>query len=163
MINICHKISFFLLDSFQNSNDLFILVQGLIISTLLFKWRSEISHWSNDHFLVKIWKIFQFFNVLFEKLFRLIKLTLWIIYCSNVILYLDYLQRIRTEFFFSNFKSDVIIIKGLLEVLNVIICHTKLITLIGHNFTILSCLFLSNFYQSYGQRNELHKFSSSFV
>lgn len=133
------------------------------MTTFMFQWSSEISHRCNNHFLVKVWKIFQFLNVLLEKIFRLIKLSLWIIDRSNVILNFDYFQRIRTKLFLSNFKSNVIIIKSLFKVLNVIICYTELITLIGYNFTILSCLFLSNFDQSYGQRNELHQFSSSFV
>ena len=133
------------------------------MTTFMFQWSSEISHRCNNHFLVKVWKIFQFLNVLLEKIFRLIKLSLWIIDRSNVILNFDYFQRIRTKLFLSNFKSNVIIIKSLFKVLNVIICYTELITLIGYNFTILSCLFLSNFDQSYGQRNELQQFSSSFV
>lgn len=90
MVNVRHEVSLFLLNSLQNSNDFFILVQSLIMSTLMLQWSSEISHWCNDHFLVEIWKIFQFLDVLFKKLFRFIKLTLWIICCSNVILYFDY-------------------------------------------------------------------------
>lgn len=145
MINIGQKVAFFLLNTFQNLDDFFILFQSFFMFPLMFQRCSQICHWCDDHFLFKVGEIPQLLDVFLKLFLGLIKLSKRIICSGNVVLNFDHLKRIRTKLFLSDFQSLVIVWKSLVKVLNVIISYSKLIIFIGNDCTFLSRLSFSDF------------------